>query len=72
MPRWRRCGVAYEFPALAAPFAQALADAEARAAAIENVARSWLRTDPAAAARWLSGTGLPEEQRQRLLAERRE
>ena len=45
---------------------------EARAAAIENVARNWLRTDPAAAARWLNSTDLPEEQRQRLLSESRE
>ena len=65
-------GAAYDFPSLAAPFAQALADTEARAAAIENVARNWLRTDPAAAARWLNSTDLPEEQRQRLLSESRE
>ena len=52
---------------LAAPFAETLTDPNQRNSAIENIARNWLRTDPAAAEKWLANTSLPDQQKQNLL-----
>jgi hypothetical protein len=44
-----------------------LTDPNQRNSAIENIARIWLRTDPAAAEKWLANTSLPDQQKQNLL-----
>ena len=51
---------------MAAPWTETLTDPNQRNNAIENVARNWLRTDPAAATKWLNATSLPQEQKQQL------
>ena len=60
---------AWQYPDIAAPFAETLTDTSQRVNALETVARSWLRSDPSAAAEWLKKTELSEDQKQRLLAE---
>ena len=59
--------LSWQYPEYAAPFANSLTDANQRNSAIQNVGRSWLRTDPTAATKWLNGTALPENQKQNLL-----
>jgi hypothetical protein len=44
-----------------------VAQPEQRSSSIETVARQWLRVDRAAAASWLSQSGLPAEQQQQIL-----
>ena len=58
---------ASQYPGLAATFVPALTDEQRRATAINDIANSWLRTDPKAAAEWLKKTALPPDQIQRLL-----
>ena len=55
-------------PDLAAPWVDAFTDEVVRQDHIEQIARAWLTTDPAAARTWLQGTSLPDEKKQRLLA----
>ena len=56
-----------QYPGLAATFVAALTDEQRRATAINDIASSWLRTDPKAATAWLKKTALPPDQIQRLL-----
>ena len=59
--------LSYQSPDLAAPWTETLTDVNQRNSAIENVARTWLNTDPVAAKTWLNSTSLPPEQKQQLL-----
>jgi len=47
-----------------------LTDVFDRNNAIENVAITWLQTDPASAKAWLATTSLPDDQKQQLLKNR--
>ena len=52
----------------AGEWAQSIRDETLRTRAMENVAESWMTSDPAAARRWISSALLPEPTRSRLLA----
>ncbi len=59
--------LAWQYPKIAAPFAEALTNPNQRNNAIQTIASDWLRIDPAAAAKWLANTSLPDPQKQNLL-----
>ena len=59
--------LANALPELAAPWAEGLVDVQTRWDQIENVARSWLEEDRAAAEAWLSRVDLPAERKRLLL-----
>ena len=62
--------IAYQYPELAAPWAEALTEETARNSALENVAQQWLRTDSTSARAWIDKTSLPDDVKQRLLKPR--
>jgi hypothetical protein len=59
--------ISWQFPDIAAPFADKISDLNQRNSAIENVARQWLQVDRKSAEDWLAQTQLPDDRKQRLL-----
>jgi hypothetical protein len=57
-----------EAPAAALEWAGRMQDPELQRGLVVQVARDWVRQDPAAAGRWLAGSGLPESVRAAILA----
>ncbi len=55
-------------PDLAAQWVGSIADEATRNDQIENIARAWLKQNPAAAQAWLQQTSLPDERKKQFLA----
>jgi len=59
--------VSVQFPEMAAEWANEIRDAKLRQQRLENLAESWLQSDPPAARQWLAQSNLPQEVKTRLL-----
>ncbi len=55
-------------PAVAAQWAMSISDAKLRGSSLDRVASEWLRKNAAEASTWIQNSGLPVDQKQRLLA----
>jgi hypothetical protein len=47
--------------------AETIGDTQRRLGQVENIARTWMRSDPQAARTWIAASSLPDDRKQRLL-----
>jgi len=59
--------ITWQFPELAAPWAEKITDPNQRNNSIANVAQQWLQQNRPEAEKWLARTTLPDERKQQLL-----
>lgn len=64
-------GLAASDPALAARWAQGIAQADLRTRALEQVAGVWLKADPTGARAWIEQGALPPESQARVLSRKK-
>jgi hypothetical protein len=59
--------ISYQYPEMAAPWAEAMTDPQQRDQAMQNVPRQWMRTDSTSAKAWITKSSLPDDVKQRLM-----